>query len=70
MFLILSALYFMLNSPVPSYASKDPMTAAGVMRFRENTVAPEFEIKEIGGRQLRLKDLRGKIVLLDFWATW
>jgi peroxiredoxin len=33
-------------------------------------VAPEFSLATIAGDTLRLKDFRGKVVLLDFWATW
>ena len=32
--------------------------------------APPFELPRIGGPDLRLEDMRGKIVILDFWATW
>jgi peroxiredoxin len=32
--------------------------------------APDFTLKDVDGRELALKDLRGKVVLLDFWATW
>jgi thiol-disulfide isomerase/thioredoxin len=32
--------------------------------------APKLELKDIEGRALRLSDYRGKIVLLNFWATW
>jgi peroxiredoxin len=32
--------------------------------------APDFTLKNVDGRELALKDLRGKTVLLDFWATW
>src|SRR5207253_1763596 len=33
-------------------------------------VAPDFAVKTLHGRDLRLSDLKGKVVLLDFWATW
>jgi peroxiredoxin len=33
-------------------------------------VAPDFEADDIHGHRIRLADLRGKVVLLDFWATW
>jgi peroxiredoxin len=33
-------------------------------------LAPPFELDRLGGGRIRLQDLRGKIVLLDFWATW
>jgi peroxiredoxin/protocatechuate 3,4-dioxygenase beta subunit len=32
--------------------------------------APDFVVKDLDGRDLKLADLRGKYVLLDFWATW
>ena len=32
--------------------------------------APDFQVKNIKGEELSLKDFRGKVVFLDFWATW
>ncbi|PCI40378.1 MAG: hypothetical protein COB53_01235 [Elusimicrobia bacterium] len=32
--------------------------------------APDFSLTDLGGRTTHLSKLRGKIVLLDFWATW
>ncbi len=32
--------------------------------------APEFTLKSINGETVRLADFHGKVVLLDFWATW
>jgi peroxiredoxin len=32
--------------------------------------APNFELKDPAGKQVSLKDLRGKVVFLNFWATW
>jgi peroxiredoxin len=32
--------------------------------------APEFELKDPAGKQISLKQLRGKVVFLNFWATW
>jgi thiol-disulfide isomerase/thioredoxin len=31
---------------------------------------PEFSIKDFQGRQVSSQELRGKVVLVDFWATW
>jgi thiol-disulfide isomerase/thioredoxin len=33
-------------------------------------LAPDFTARQFDGGPLRLRDLRGKLVLLDFWATW
>ena len=32
--------------------------------------APDFEVKTLDGKPLKLSDFKGKYVLLDFWATW
>ena len=32
--------------------------------------APDFTVELVHGSQLSLKELRGKVVLLNFWATW
>ena len=32
--------------------------------------APDFSLTDITGHPLRLSDYRGKVVILDFWATW
>ena len=36
----------------------------------EAEVAPDFEIETFGGETLRLSDLNGKVVVLNFWASW
>lgn len=32
--------------------------------------APDFSLTDTSGHPLRLSDYRGKVVVLDFWATW
>lgn len=32
--------------------------------------APDFVLKDVGGKQVRLSDYRGKVVLLEFTTTW
>jgi peroxiredoxin len=35
-----------------------------------NRRAPEFARKDLAGKSVDLKNFRGKVVLLNFWATW
>jgi len=44
-------------------AQKPKPTAPG-------NAAPEFTVTDIDGKKLALSDYKGKVVLLDFWATW
>lgn len=34
------------------------------------TKAPELNLKDLQGRPVKLSDYKGKVVLLNFWATW
>ena len=33
-------------------------------------LAPDFELESLAGERIRLSELRGKTVVIDFWATW
>jgi peroxiredoxin len=49
------------------------LLAAGAAVFAsqvENQPAPAFSIKDLTGKTLALADMKGKIVVLNFWATW
>jgi cytochrome oxidase Cu insertion factor (SCO1/SenC/PrrC family) len=45
-------------------------TEAGVEKLRVAVDAPDLTLKELGGGKISLKELRGKIILLNFFATW
>jgi peroxiredoxin len=43
-------------------------TAPGVAG--QTAVAPEWSLKDAEGKTVRSTDFKGKVVILDFWATW
>ena len=37
---------------------------------KDGQKAPNFEVQMFDGSTIKLSDLKGKVVLLNFWATW
>ena len=47
-----------------------PVTTRSAAMSGDHPMAPEFSLTDLNGRNLELASYRGKVVLLDFWATW
>ncbi|HWW16754.1 MAG TPA: redoxin domain-containing protein [Candidatus Dormibacteraeota bacterium] len=52
--------------PASSTQSAQAAIAAGEI----GSHLPEFTVRDLQGREFSSADLRGKVVLVDFWATW
>ena len=48
----------------------DRLPVAGRHAVKLGEPAPNFQLPDLQGRLVTLSDLRGKVVLLNFWATW
>jgi peroxiredoxin len=63
--LLVAALVSCREDRAASSAPPAPAAAAA-----DSDLAPGFTLPDLAGTPVRLVDFRGKVVLLDFWATW
>jgi peroxiredoxin len=47
-----------------------PANAGSVKLLKERAPVPAFTAKDLDGRTVSTADLRGKVILVNFWATW
>ena len=57
-------------APSTSVSAADPFAELDLIRPSRPTAAPEFTVPGLTGGPIALRDLRGKVVFLNFWATW
>jgi cytochrome c biogenesis protein CcmG/thiol:disulfide interchange protein DsbE len=57
--------------PVPAATPASPASPANLpVAPQPQAVAPDFTLTALDGQPVRLNDLRGRPVLINFWATW
>jgi peroxiredoxin len=44
--------------------------AAGATALQPSAIAPDFTLRSMDGPNLRLQEQRGRVVMINFWATW
>ena len=51
-------------------ANGQPGLRVALQPEKDRKPASEFALQDVAGKTIKLDDFRGKVVLLDFWATW
>jgi peroxiredoxin len=54
----------------PVAAGADPLRALDLIRPPGAKAAPDFTLSGLHGQPIALRELKGKVVFLNFWATW
>ena len=65
-----SATALLLGSVGCSNLPVSVRAASNLKPDKERHVAPDFALKDADGKVVHLSDYKGKVVVLDFWATW
>jgi peroxiredoxin len=58
------------NQPTPTPTSPSPPSLDLPIAPQPGSIAPDFTLSALDGQPLRLDDLHGRPVLLNFWASW
>ena len=58
------------SAEAPTFASDSMPRASTSSLGLHPEPAPDFSRRDVAGKTVRLNDYRGKVVLLNFWATW
>lgn len=61
---------FITNCPYDTYNNILRFSYNEALGLMEGTAAPDFTLSDVNGKEVSLSDLRGKVVYIDFWATW
>lgn len=59
----------MMTVAVPALAAPD-FASLQIQQYDPPRPAPAFSLPDLKGRNATLTELRGKVVMLFFWATW
>lgn len=68
--LVIAALLVPLLLPAAEKITAADYRAVGLQALKEGTRSIDFELRDLNGKKVSLSSYKGKVVFLNFWATW
>jgi thiol-disulfide isomerase/thioredoxin len=68
-FLLLFAFWFWSVQVLPAQEINYKLVP-NLQQMKDSAPTPDFTLPDPAGKKVSLKDFRGKLVMLNFWATW
>jgi thiol-disulfide isomerase/thioredoxin len=71
LFIYLIMIYTLVGCSKSSHNENKPINSQETSTLKDNNnKAPEFTLVSTDGKDIRLSEYKGKVVIIDFWATW
>jgi cytochrome c biogenesis protein CcmG/thiol:disulfide interchange protein DsbE len=68
---LIATVGYMLLSPHPNEKTASKIVLAGTPVSNPSSKIPtDFDVRTVDGRTIKLSNYRGKVLVMDFWATW
>jgi cytochrome oxidase Cu insertion factor (SCO1/SenC/PrrC family) len=64
--MFLTVIFYLWNIPTGVAQFKE----AGVQKFESPVDAADFTLKELSGKEISLREIRGKVVVINFFTVW
>jgi cytochrome c biogenesis protein CcmG/thiol:disulfide interchange protein DsbE len=67
---VMTVLIVVEGKPLRPEDGEKTVKASLVQKRYTPPLAPDFSLKNLAGREVKLSDYQGKVVVINFWATW
>lgn len=69
-YIIVAALALVLMAAPNTASAQDQAEIEATTLIKQGDKAPDFTVEMVDGQKVTLSSLKGKVVMINFWATW